>query len=70
MLLIFLPSIAIVLPAFRNVPNGAVTDHDAEERRIEPGEGAVKTGNQSPREGEKHITTVVNLARDPIPSIS
>ena len=52
--LVLLPSIAILKSTFVNVPYGTMTNHDAEEHRIEPGEGAAETSNQASRESKKH----------------
>ena len=57
------------MSALVDIPDGTVYNHDAEENRIEPGEGAVKAGDQGPRDGEEHITAVVNLASQTIPPI-
>lgn len=45
-------------------------NHATEEHGVEPGEDTVKPGNQTPRHGEKHITGVVDLASEAIPSVT
>jgi len=55
--------------ALVDITDGPVYNHDAEEDRIEPGEWAIKACDQGPRDGEEHITAVVNLASQTIPPI-
>ena len=47
-----------------------MTDHDAEECRIEPRERTIETSYQSPGKGKKHITAVVYLPRKSITPVS
>lgn len=68
--LILRPRISILESAASNVSPRTVRDHDAEEGRIEPGEWAVKPGDQRPRKRKEHIAGIVQLARHAVPAIS
>lgn len=44
-------------------------DHAAEEEGVEPGEGALETGDQAPADGEEGVAGVVDLARLAVPAV-
>lgn len=67
--LILEPGVAVLEAAAVDITRGAVGNHAQEEDRVEPGEGAVEAGNETPRDGEPSIGGVVNLAGEAVPAV-
>lgn len=47
-----------------------MSDHTAEEEGVEPGEGALETSDQTPRDSKPNIGSVVNLASKAVPTVN
>lgn len=58
------------MPAAGDITPGTVRNHAAEEHRVEPREGAVEAGDETPGHGEPDIGGVVDLAGEAIPAVN
>ncbi|KAI6749100.1 hypothetical protein HG531_008047 [Fusarium graminearum] len=65
-----LNGIAVLATAAVDIASSSVSDHTAKENRVEPGKGALETGDQTPRNGKPHIGSVVNLASKTVPTVN
>lgn len=63
------PSVTVLSSAAVNITSCTVGDHAAEEDGVEPREGALESGDETPRNGEPNVSGVVDLAGKTVPSI-
>jgi hypothetical protein len=70
LLLVLCPRLTVDLTTPGDITKGAVNDHTSEEDGVEPGKRRVEAGDQTPRDSEEKIASVVDLACLAVPAIS
>lgn len=70
LLLILNPCLTVQFTTPCDVTQGTVDDHPCKEDRVEPREGRLESGDETPRDSEEEIASVVDLASLAVPAVS